>query len=185
MPLIPDLGSGIPVFPNNLVGVPASALPSSIVCFTSRKMQGRFFLTRISNFISEFGLALVLAPAKKHFFPPKILNFKTSFSYYILSIPWNKTPVILSARLLEKWMIAEITLFWLILAQLDFRGGQRGCVWHYVCLTFFVLYCTFSVGNIDQTTILTSRWYYYIGSTISITALRLKLYTFPRWSRFI
>lgn len=45
-------------------------------------------------------------------------------------------PVILSARLLEKWMITEITLFWLILAQIDFRGG-RGTT-HYICLTFFV-----------------------------------------------
>lgn len=30
MPLIPNPGSGLPVFPKNLVGVPASAIPSSL-----------------------------------------------------------------------------------------------------------------------------------------------------------
>lgn len=46
-------------------------------------------------------------------------------------------PVILSGRLLERQMIPEITLFWLILAQLDVRGDIMSV------LHSLFLYCMF------------------------------------------
>lgn len=54
-------------------------------------------------------------------------------------------PVILSARLLEKWMGTEITLFWWILAQSDFGGSDIMSVLHSL-----FLYCVFWVENADQ-----------------------------------
>lgn len=147
--------------------------------------QGRFFLTRTSNFIWGFGLVFVLTWANRYFFP-KTFNFKLFFFFffdYILSIPWNEMPVILSAVLLEKMNDYWITLFWLILAQLDF-GGDIMSVLHSL-----FLHCIFSPGNVDQAIILTGRQVVLLHWQHQICHVNVlsdwNSYTFPHWLKFV
>lgn len=122
-------------------------------------------------------------PEPADIFPPKILTLNSFFWGLYNVYPRNEMPVILSAVLLEKMNDYWITLFWLILAQLDF-GSDIMSVLHSLFLR-----CIFSPGNVDQAIILTGRqvvllhWQYQICHINVLSDWNS--YTFPHWLKFV
>lgn len=76
-----------------------------------------------------------------------------------------------------------ITLFWLILAQLDFRGDIMSV------LHSLFLRCIFSPGNVDQAIILTGRQVVLLHWQDQICHINVlsdwNSYTFPLWLKFV